>query len=381
MDDVTSQVKTDVGLTTPRALSSGHKLHWYELGEVLGQGAYGITYAARDVNLDQAVAIKEYFPDGFAKRDGADVVQPAGSDAEDAYTWGLTRFLDEAQTLAKFRHPAIVRVSSVFEANGTAYMVMDFERGKTLAELIKAGAIIGESRLLAIVLPLINGLEHVHESGIIHRDIKPANIIMRSDGSPVLLDFGAARQAGDAGDRQLTNIGTPGYAPFEQFDGSGEAKQGPWTDIYSLGVMLYEIVGGQRPTDALRRGAALMDGGKDPLRPLNHQELSQCYSAELLGAIEHALAFRVPDRPRSIKDWRALYPVLSTRSRQTTRSFETGSATAVKDSAPGKKTFSNMDEAVNAALVTESTRSTVQSLHVMVVDDEPFVLNLLKRIL
>jgi serine/threonine protein kinase len=180
-------------LAYPDALPPEYRLHWYVLDRVLGQGGFGITYLARDTNLDQLVAIKEYLPIDVATRKADSTVRPRADDQGDRYRWGLDRFIREARTLARFDHPNIVRVYSVFEFNNTAYMVMRFEEGENLAAQLERRRTLPEAELLRMLLPVLDGLELVHNAGFIHRDIKPDNIHIRTDGSPVLLDFGSAR--------------------------------------------------------------------------------------------------------------------------------------------------------------------------------------------
>ena len=237
------------------ALPEGYTLHWYEIDSVLGQGGFGITYLARDTNLDQPVAIKEFLPSDLATRTRDSAVHPLSAGHSDTYGWGLNRFLTEARTLAKFRHANIVRVLSVFEANNTAYMVMEYERGESLENLLRQKRLGGgEQTLEDILLPLLDGLERVHETGFIHRDIKPSNIYLREDGVPVLLDFGSARLALGVETRTLTSLVSPGYAPFEQYNATRDSdKQGPWTDIYALGATLHRAVTGKGPVDAAAR--------------------------------------------------------------------------------------------------------------------------------
>ena len=206
------------------ALNRHDRLHWYEIESILGQGGFGITYLARDTNLDQKVAIKEYLPSEFSTRDKENTVQPISENHTEIFDWGKQRFLDEARTLAQFRHPNVVRVSSFFENNNTGYMVMEYEEGTDLGVMIKAGESFDEKRLLNIILPVLDGLALVHEQGFIHRDIKPANIFIRDDGSPVLIDFGSARQAIGGQTKTLTSLVTPGFAPFEQYH-DAEGKQ------------------------------------------------------------------------------------------------------------------------------------------------------------
>lgn len=172
------------------ALPDGYKLHWYEIHGILGRGGFGITYLALDTNLNHEVAIKEFLPTDLAMRASDSSIHPISDDHSDTFEWGLNRFITEAQTLAQFRHPNIVLVHSVFEANGTAYMVMEYEKGESLDQAYNLKRLTTEDELLAVLFPLMDGLQRIHKSGFVHRDIKPKNIYLRDDGRPVLLDFG-----------------------------------------------------------------------------------------------------------------------------------------------------------------------------------------------
>jgi serine/threonine protein kinase len=285
----------------PDALPAQHRLHWYVLERVLGQGGFGITYLARDTNLDQPVAIKEYLPVEVATRRPDSSVRSRTEDQGERYRWGLDRFIREARTLARFDHPNIVRVHSVFEHNNTAYMVMRFEEGENLAALLERRRTLPEDELMRIVRPILDGLELVHNAGFIHRDIKPDNIHIRADGSPVLLDFGSARHSmGHA--RTVTILVAPGYAPFEQYYSSGE-NQGPWTDLYSLGATCYRAISGISPMDAITRSKGILGSTQEILVPAAIIGGGR-YSAGLLKAIDHALEFAEKDRPQSIAEWR-----------------------------------------------------------------------------
>jgi len=286
------------------ALPAGHTLHWYRIESVLGQGGFGITYLARDTNLNHEVAIKEYLPTDLATRTEDSSVMPISDTQSETYGWGLHRFINEAQTLVKFRHPNIVQVVAVFEANNTAYMVMEYVKGRTLEDAFRHKKIDGEEALNGVFYAVLEGLELIHNAGFIHRDVKPDNIYLREDGTPVLLDFGSARQAIGAQTRTLTALVSPGYAPLEQYDNSteGERKQGPWTDIYALGATIYRAVVGKAPPDAMQRVNALV-GGKDPY--VNAAEVGKYrYSESFLRAIDFALAFYPEERPQSIAEWR-----------------------------------------------------------------------------
>ena len=283
-------------------LKPGYKLHWYRIEKVLGQGGFGITYLADDFNLDRKAAIKEYLPIELAVREGDFSIHPLSEDHGEQYHWGLDRFIKEARTLAKFEHPNIVRVLNVFEANHTAYMVMSYEEGDSFQEILTRRKTLEEGELLNILVPILGGLEKVHQMGFIHRDIKPANIFLRNDGSPVLLDFGSARQALGVYTKTLTSLVSPGYAPFEQYHSKSDA-QGPWTDVYGFGATLYRAIAGVAPMDAVDRSRLILKGGKDTF--VSALEIGKGrYSERFLRAIDHALQFREEDRPQSISEWK-----------------------------------------------------------------------------
>ena len=281
-------------------LPKGYVLHWYEVQSLLGRGGYGITYLALDKNLERNVAIKEYLPIDFASRQTDYTVHPLSGEHGEMYQWGLERFLKEARTLAKFSHPNIVRVLSVFEHNNTAYMVMEYEQGEDLSAVFKKKNSFSEEQLLDIFIPVLDGLSLVHREGFIHRDIKPSNIYIRNDQSPVLIDFGSARQSSGQ-TRTLTSLVTYGYAPFEQYN-EGHERQGPWTDIYALGASLYYAITKTKPEDALKRGGAILAGAADPYEPVS-QIAKGRYSENFLLAIDYALRFRAEDRPQDVLDW------------------------------------------------------------------------------
>ena len=285
------------------SLQPGYKLHWYHIIKILGQGGFGITYLAHDTNLDQQVAIKEYLPTDLAVRENDVSVHPVSDGHRESYEWGLERFISEARTLAKFKHHNIVRVLSVFTENNTAYMVMEYEHGEPMDALLKNKKTIEEEKLKSILMPMLDGLEQIHKEGFIHRDIKPPNIYIRTDGSPVLLDFGSARQSLGIQTHTLTTMVSPGYAPFEQYTSKGD-KQGPWTDIYGLGATMYRAVTGIGPTDAMDRSEALLHTGKDVYVPAS-KIVHENYSEEFLAAIDHALLFKTDERPQSIDEWRS----------------------------------------------------------------------------
>ena len=278
------------------ALPVGFALHEYTIEAMLGAGGFGITYRARDNNLHAEVAIKEYLPNHLAVRAAGQSVLPRSAADSPGFQLGLERFLAEARVLAGFRHPNIVRVSRFFEANRTAYVVMDYEQGQPLRDWLPGHTPVDEAALKRMFLPLLDGLAVVHDAGVLHRDIKPANIYVRDgDGTLVLLDFGAARQTTGVLSRSLTSVITPGYAPFEQYHTSG--AQGPWTDLYALAGVLYWLVTGQKPHEAPSRV-------KEDTMPTAAAAGAGRYSPAFLAAIDWALRVDEDARPRSVADFR-----------------------------------------------------------------------------
>ncbi len=271
----------------------------YLIARVVGTGGFGITYEAQDIGLGIQVAIKEYFPADCAERDAGLGVHPRSRQHEPTFAWGRANFLQEARTLARFEHPGIVRVWRVFEANATAYMVMSFEQGLSLETWLRElGRPPMQQELDAIVAPLLDALETMHADDILHRDIAPDNIVIRPDGTPVLLDFGAARQTATEAGRRLTNIVKAGYSPCEQY-ASDACRQGPWSDLYALGGTLYRAVTGTAPEDAGARA-------DDDRMPLTANSLEGAYRQSFLAAIDACLKVRHAERPQSVPELRAM---------------------------------------------------------------------------
>lgn len=269
----------------------------YQITGVLGQGGFGLTYKADDARLGTPVAIKEYFPSELALREHGSTVVPRSAREQSVLEWGRNKFLEEARTLARFRHANIVRVARLFEANNTAYMVLDFEGGPSLAQWrAQLGRPPTQSEIDGIAAKLLDAVHAVHEAGILHRDIKPANVIMRDGLEPVLIDFGAARQALSAQSRTVHAIVTPGYSPKEQYAVDLD-RQGAWSDIYALGATFYFLVTGKTPPDALSRdlgdGMPMATSSPEP------------YRAGFLAAIDSAMSVRSEDRPQSVAELRA----------------------------------------------------------------------------
>ncbi len=267
----------------------------YVIRSVLGAGGFGITYLARHELLGRHYAIKEYIPDEFSYRQGQSV--RSTSHSEPTYRWGLERFLAEARALARFKHPSIVNVVSVFEANETAYMVLDYERGRDLGTWLKElGRPPTQGETDKIVLALLSALEAVHEHGLLHRDVAPDNILIRDDGSPVLIDFGSARESVRGRSKVMSAIVKRGYSPPEQYTSRPEL-QGPWSDIYALAATIYRMLSGEVPADATDRML------EDALPPLASR-VRGIYRLAFIRAIEHGLRLQSRDRPQSVRAWR-----------------------------------------------------------------------------
>ena len=270
----------------------------YLIGRALGDGGFGITYIGCDLRLEAKVAIKEYFPSGKVARDAAVTLEVSRyvSTSAEHYRHELDRFLREARTMARLaKDPAIVTVHDFFEANGTAYIVMEYIDGTTFKELTaQRGGRIPAGELLHIIEPIFFALQSMHEVGLIHRDISPENIMLEA-GRARLLDFGCARDA--TGGETLTISLKHGYAPIEQYQSKG---QGPWTDVYALAATIYFCLTGTKPPQAMDR---LIDDELVPPRALG-AELSWAQERALL----HAMAMHPRDRFQSVGEfYAALY--------------------------------------------------------------------------
>jgi WD40 repeat protein/serine/threonine protein kinase len=285
-------------MTNLLALQSGTDLVGdFRIERVLGAGGFGITYLAVEEALDRRVTIKEYFPSDYAARVDGATAMPRSQDCAGDYQWGLDRFIAEAQTLARFNHPNIVRVYRYFKANNTAYMVLHFEEGLSLKGWLKSlGRAPRQREIDELIGPLLEALEVVHKADFLHRDIAPDNIIIRKDGTPVLIDFGAARGEIAAHSKTVSALVKPGYSPYEQY-AERSSQQGPWSDIYALGATLYHAVTGKRPPDSPSRMV------KDEIVPAREAALA-AYRQGFLAAIDKALALNVEARPQSVVAWR-----------------------------------------------------------------------------
>ena len=226
----------------------------YTIKSVLGQGGFGITYLGMDELYQRKVAIKEFFPQGIVTRNTEyeDTVTVTYVEEKADYEKGKERFLKEARTMAKFsKNEGIVKVLDFFEINNTAYIVMEYLEGITLKQYIRENQRITLEELVRLLVPLIESLDEIHSQGMIHRDISPDNIMVLPDGRIKLMDFGAARDYTKFGEKTLSIVLKPGYAPPEQYQTHG--VQGPWTDIYALCATMYKCLTGENPPDAIER--------------------------------------------------------------------------------------------------------------------------------
>ena len=286
----------------PTAESPLHMMHGtmlldrYLVGKVIGYGGFGVTYIGWDSILQQRVAIKEYLPSEFATRSmgQADVTVFGGNKAQQ-FADGMAKFIDEAKRLAQFQsEDGIVRVYDSFETNNTAYIIMEYLDGETLTTFLNREGKVPIEKAVEMVTPVIRSLESVHKAGIIHRDIAPDNIMIAKDGKVKLIDFGAARYATTSHSRSLTVIIKPGYSPEEQYRSRGD--QGPHTDVYALGAVLYRMVTGETPPDALERRAFFENKKKDILVPPSK---SCKIPKNIENAILNAMNVRIEDRTSS----------------------------------------------------------------------------------
>lgn len=297
--------------TASSSLPVGTRLAEFEITGVIGEGGFGIVYSAHDSSLERIVAVKEYLPSAFAQRGSDGTVQVKSEEHRKTFTAGLSSFINEARMLAKFSHPGLVEVFRFWEANGTAYMAMRYYRGVTLRETLRSSReMITEKWLCETLDPILLALKELHNERCFHRDIAPDNILVLPNGKSVLMDFGAARRIISGMTQALTTVLKPGYAPIEQYYDDGSMPQGAWTDIYAIGGLLYHLMTGKVPVQAISRMMS------DPLKPV--AELSNGeFSEQLCNVVMKCLAVLPENRYQSIDELRTALgwvtlPVVST---------------------------------------------------------------------
>jgi serine/threonine protein kinase len=273
------------------ALPPGFQLDQYRIERQLSLGGFSIVYLAVDAT-GLPVAIKEYLPNSLALRKDGETAPQVADENQPAFRYGMKCFFEEGRALARLMHPNVVRVLNFFRANGTVYMVMQFERGRTLHDYIhRHRGELREPFIRAVFARMLNGLREVHAHKLLHLDIKPSNVYLRTDGTPVLLDFGAARQTLMTEQPVLKPMYTPGYASPEQYD--RRELLGPWSDIYGVGASLYACITGSAPPPADERVR------QDSLAAVSRTHGGR-YSPQLLGLIEWCLQLDPLARPQSV---------------------------------------------------------------------------------
>jgi serine/threonine protein kinase len=270
----------------------------FKITNVIGFGGFGMVYLAYEKLLDRTVAIKEYLPVAIAGRVGDQTVRVRSLDQLQTYEAGLRSFVREAQLQARFSHPAMLEVYRVWEQNGTAYMAMRYYPGTSLRALRKAETTtqgLSEALIRNYLEPVCDAVRELHAQNVLHRDIAPDNILIMSNESPVLLDFGAARAVIAGSEQQLTTVLKPGYAPIEQYADDGAMAQGPWTDVYALGAVMYFLVMGAPPPQPVSR---LMN---DALKDFDLTAPAR-YSPEFIAVVHRALAVKPENRFQCVED-------------------------------------------------------------------------------
>jgi serine/threonine protein kinase len=263
----------------------------YAVGKVLGQGGFGITYLGSDARERRTVAVKEFFPHGSVRRNRE--VHPSSGMSLADFVAARDKFLGEARILARFKHPGIVEVYGSFDENNTAYMVMEFLRGRSLLQLLEERGPLPEAEVVGYIIRVGEALEVVHRANLLHRDLKPDNVMLTDDGRVVLIDFGTARTYAAGKTGRMTTMLTPGYAPLEQY--GQQVRFGPFTDVYALAATLYHLLTGRMPTDATDRatGAVLP----------SPRELNSTVSQHVSDAVMWAMQIRVDQRPQTVSEF------------------------------------------------------------------------------
>ena len=275
-----------------QALPHGYQLLNYRIDKQISSGGFSLVYLAYDEN-ELPVAIKEYLPCALVLRESGSLVQASSAENLNVFRYGMKCFFEEGLALARIAHPNVVRVTNFFRANETVYLVMQYERGRTLQDyILHRKKEIGENFIRRIFAEMLGGLREVHAHKILHLDIKPSNIYIRLDGSPLLLDFGAARQTLTQEKSSLNPMYTPGFAAPEQYGHDRDAL-GPWTDIYGVGASMFACLSGFAPQAANLR---LEQDKQESAKKL----WSGLYSEHLLELIDWCLKLDPLERPQSV---------------------------------------------------------------------------------
>lgn len=292
-------------------LPVGTRLGEFEITDIIGWGGFGIVYLVYDHSLQRKVALKEYMPSSFAKRNSDGQITVKSESSKDIFSAGLRSFINEARLLAHFDHPSLVKVYRFWESNGTAYMVMPFYQGITLKdEILNADNKLPDEKWLKNLLSqLLDALNVLHQDKpqCLHRDISPDNILILPNDRALLLDFGAARRVISNMTQSLTVILKPGYAPIEQYADETNLIQGPWTDIYALAAVVYFAITRKAPTPSVSRLVS------DKLIPLSEFAQNK-YNFSFLKSIDKALAVKPEHRPQNADEFRKLLGISETQT-------------------------------------------------------------------
>ena len=292
-------------------LQAAYPLERYRIRRALDRDGVGVEYEAHVIGEDRAVTVREYLPEGLAQRSASGEIQARSPADKALFDAGLARFLAQYRTLKRIGHPAVIEVFECLHANGTGYAVMDHPVGVTLAARLVNGNRLTDIEIASVFGPILDGLAAMHQASLLHREISPDKFVIRQDGTPLIRGFGSARLVA-GGPRQafshrppgFLGLLTPGYAALEQYSNRGQ--EGPWTDIYALGAVMYRCVTGSTPIDAPGRAV------QDDLIPAV-RAASGLYDRSTLEAIDAALALRVAERPRSLAAWQKRLRVLGGR--------------------------------------------------------------------
>lgn len=289
-------------MTNFNILNEGTKLNGrYEIKSHIGCGGMGNVYRCKDTVLDVTRVAKEHWPYGFVMREGNTVIPLPQH--RDIFIESMNRFLSEGKTIAQLKHPFVVNIYDCLEEYGTGFLIMEDLGNQTLEMDLREKEIYSESEILSIILPLANALSYIHNMDILHRDMKPSNILLVGDDrTPVLVDFGSSKQGWSSTTQKYTSILTPSYSPIEQYFPEG-TPHGPWSDVFSLSAVLWELMVGAPPLSALSRLRSSYDNSvDDPLVPIENIARMD-YPENFYKAVNWGLALHAEDRPTDVESW------------------------------------------------------------------------------
>ena len=278
-------------------LRSGSSVRQYLVEGVIGGGGFSIVYRCFDTLENASVVLKEYFPNQLSRRDGNDEIQPVSDKKSRAFQVGMQQFFAEAHSLSQIRHPNVINIINVFRANNTAYMVSKLEAGKDLRWFIKrCQGDLDQVFVQKAIPPIMSGIHALHQNKLLHLDIKPANIVLRTNGGPLLLDFGASKVMDKKERFTSFQTLTPGFAPPEQHH---KQQLGPGSDIYALGATIYACITGRPPPTSLKR--------EEKNRELKLKGAEKRISQSVIDAIRWALEMDINKRPQNLTEFADLF--------------------------------------------------------------------------